>query len=185
MMNDIFEELQQTFDGAFQRLARELQKIRTGRANPSLLDDVRVEYYGSPSPIPQVASVKVPEPRLITIQPWDKTLLPAIEKAIHASDLGLTPNNDGTLIRLSIPPLTGERRQEFAKQARKHGEEAKISIRGGRKDANDMIKALQKDGDISEDEMHRHTQTVQDHTDKAVARIDEMVARKEKEIMEV
>jgi ribosome recycling factor len=185
MIQDILETLQESFDGAFTRLARELQKIRTGRANPALLDEIRVEYYGAPSPLSQVASVKVPEPRLITIQPWDKTLLPAIEKAIHASDLGLTPNNDGTLIRLSIPPLTGERRAEFAKGARKHGEDAKIAVRAGRKDANDLLKALQKDGDISEDELHRHTATVQERTDKAVARIDEMVAKKEKEIMEV
>jgi ribosome recycling factor len=185
MIEEIIEELKSSFEGAQTRLARDLTRIRTGRANPSMLEGIKIDYYGMPTPLTQLATVKVPEPRMITITPWEKTLLGAIEKAIFGSDLGLTPNNDGAMIRLSFPPLTGERRQELAKQARKLGEDAKIAVRNARRDANDMIKALQKDGDISEDEMHRHTERVQQFTDKAVTAVDDVVARKEAEIMEV
>lgn len=185
MIDEILEELKSQFDGAQQRLARDLTRIRTGRANPTMLDGIRIDYYGMPTPLTQLATIKVPEPRMITITPWEKNLLGAIEKAIYGSDLGLTPNNDGAMIRLSFPPLTGERRQELAKQARKLGEDAKIAVRNARRDANDMIKSLQKDGEFSEDDAHRHTDRVQQLTDKAVAAVDETVARKEAEIMEV
>lgn len=184
MIEDILAELNTHFEGATGRLTRDLQKIRTGRANAQMLEGIKIDYYGQPTPVTQMATVKVPEPRMLTITPWEKNLLGAIEKAIYGSDLGLTPNNDGAMIRLTIPPLTGERRQELAKHARKHGEEAKVAIRNARRDANDMIKALQKDGDISEDESHRFTDRVQQATDKAIAHVDEVVARKETEITE-
>lgn len=185
MLDDIYTDLQDGFDGAYTRLGRELGRIRTGRANAGLLEGVTVEYYGTPTPITQVATVKVPEPRLITIVPWEKNLLGTIEKAIFGSDIGLTPNNDGSMIRLAIPPLTGERRAELAKQARKCGEDAKVAVRNARRDANEMVKSLEKDGDISEDEMHRALAKVQDLTDKAVAKVDAIVDKKEKEITEV
>jgi len=185
MLDDIYSDLQDGFEGAMTRLGRELGRIRTGRANAGLLEGVTVEYYGTPTPITQVATVKVPEPRLITIVPWEKNLLSAIEKAIFSSDIGLTPNNDGTMIRLGIPPLTGERRAELAKQARKCGEDAKIAVRNARRDANELVKTLEKDGDISEDEMHRALAKVQDLTDKAVTKVDAVVEKKEKEITEV
>lgn len=185
MIDDIMTDLEERFDKARQALARELSKIRTGRANPAILDRVRVEYYGTPTPLNQVAAIKAPEPRLLTISPFDRTLLGPIEKAIHASDLGLNPNNDGNIIRLPIPALTGERRDELARQARKFGEEARIAVRNARRDANDMLKALQKDGDISEDEMHTAMGNVQTATDKAVSAIDATIAEKEKQITEV
>ncbi len=185
MFDDIKQDLEERFDAAHQHLAKELSRIRTGRASANLLDEVRVDYYGSATPVNQVATVKVPEPRMITITPWEKNMLAPIERAINGANIGLTPNNDGNMIRLSIPPLTGERRAELAKQARKFGEEAKIAVRGARRDANDMLKSLQKDGDMSEDEMHGHINTVQELTDKAVARVDEIVTTKEQEILEV
>ncbi|TVR00355.1 MAG: ribosome recycling factor [Deltaproteobacteria bacterium] len=185
MIDDIMTELEERFEKARQALSRELSKIRTGRANPSILDRVRVEYYGTPTPLNQVAAVKAPEPRLLTVAPFDRTILGTIEKAIHASDLGLNPNSDGNIIRIPIPALTGERREELAKQARRLGEDARIAIRGARRDANDMLKSLQKDGDISEDEMHGGMADVQTSTDKAVASIDQMVEDKEKQILEV
>lgn len=185
MIDDIMTDLEERFDKARQALGRELSKIRTGRANPAILDRVRVEYYGTPTPLNQVAAIKAPEPRLLTIAPFDRSLLGPIEKAIHASDLGLNPNNDGNIIRLPIPALTGERRDELARQARKFGEEARIAVRNARRDANDMLKALQKDGDISEDEMHTAMGGVQTATDKAIAAIDTTISEKEKQITEV
>jgi ribosome recycling factor len=185
MVEDILADLKDGFEKAQARFVRDLARVRTGRASASLLDEVRVDYYGQASPVSQVATVKVPEPRMITISPWDRTLLGAIEKAILASDLGLNPNNDGTIIRLSIPPLTGERRNDLVKQARKLGEEARIAVRGVRRDANDMLKSVQKDGDISEDELHRALARVQELTDKAIEAVDQTLTRKEAEIMEV
>ena len=159
--------------------------MRTGRANPAVLDGITVDYYGQPTPIAQAATIKVPEPRLITITPWDKGLIGAIERAINMSEIGLNPNNDGAMIRLPIPALTQERRQELAKQARKIAEDARVAARAGRRDANDMIKALEKDKEISEDELHRATARVQELTDAAVANIEQVVSEKEKEILEV
>lgn len=185
MLDDIYEELNSTFEEAFERLRRELAKVRTGRANPAVLDGITIDYYGQPTPIAQAATIKVPEPRLITVTPWDKGLIGAIERAINMSEIGLNPNNDGSMIRLPIPPLTQERRQELAKQARKCGEDSRVLARGGRRDANEMIKALEKDKELSEDEMHRATTKVQELTDEAVAKIDQIVGEKEKEILEV
>ena len=185
MLDEIEADLVDGFAKAHDKLMRDLGKLRTGRANASLLEDVKVEYYGTPTPITQVATVKIPEARLITIQPWERDILGAIEKAIHASGIGLTPNNDGIMIRLPVPALTGERREELAKQARRIGEDGKIAVRAGRRDANDMVKALQKDGELSEDDARRALSKIQDLTDKAVARIDDSVAKKESEILAV
>lgn len=185
MLDDIYEDLASTFEEAQGRLRRELAKVRTGRANPAILDGITVDYYGQPTPLAQAATIKVPEPRLITVTPWDKALIGAIERAINMSEVGLNPNNDGAVIRLPIPALTQERRQELAKAARKIAEDVRVVVRAGRRDANDMIKALEKDKEISEDDMHRAEKKVQDMTDAAVARIEEILGEKEKEILEV
>lgn len=169
---------------AVQALKKELSTLRAGRANPALLDRVQVDYYGVPTPINQTGSINTPDPRTILIQPWDKSTLGAIEKAILKSDLGLTPTNDGDVIRINIPPLTEERRAELVKTAKKYGEEAKVAIRNIRRDANDEIKKLEK-SDISEDEARRHQDDIQKLTDRYVKEINGIMAEKEKEIMEV
>lgn len=185
MLDDIETDLLLSCDKAITALSRDLIRIRTGRATASILDDIKLDYYGQMTPLTQIATVKVPEPRMITVQPWEKGVLGQIERAIHQSDLGLTPTNDGTMIRLPIPPLTGERRNDLAKQARKLGEDAKIIIRNARRDANEFIKQLQKDSEISEDDARRATAKVQELTDKGVAKVDDAVSKKEKEIAEV
>ena len=167
---------------AVESFNRDLTKLRTGRANLQMLDGIRVEYYGTPSPLNQVASLNIPDPRLITIKPWDKTLLTAVEKAIVGSNLGLTPNNDGELIRLPIPPLTGERRKDLVKQLKRQAEDARISVRNARRDANAMIKDMEGE---SEDAQHRTLKDVQDLTDRVIQRIDAIAVAKEEEIMEV
>lgn len=182
MLDEIVADAQESMDKAVESFNRDLTKLRTGRANLQMLDGIRVEYYGSPSPLNQVASLNIPDPRLITIKPWDKTLLTAVEKALVASNLGLTPNNDGELIRLPIPPLTGERRQDLVKQLKRQAEDARISVRNARRDANAMIKDLEGE---SEDAQHRTLKDVQDITDKVIKQIDEITAAKEAEIMEV
>jgi ribosome recycling factor len=171
-------------DKAIGALKRDLATLRAGRATPSLLDRVQVEYYGAMTPISQLANVNTPDSRTLLIQPWDKTSLGAIEKAIMKSDLGLTPSNDGSTIRLGIPMLTEERRTDLVKMTKKFGEEAKVAIRNIRRDANDDIKKLEKT-DISEDESRRHQEDVQKATDKFVAEVEKVLAAKEKEIMEV
>jgi ribosome recycling factor len=185
MIEDIISDLKEGFDKAYQKLARELGRIRTGRASANMLDEIRVDYYGQSTPLSQVATIKVPEPRMLTIAPWDRSVMKDIEKAILTSDLGLNPNNDGTIIRLSIPPLTGERRNELVKAAKKVAEEARVAVRGARRDANDMLKSLEKDGEISEDDMHRALARVQELTDKGIEHVDGVLARKEGEILEV
>ena len=170
---------------ALEAFKRDLGKVRTGRASLSLLDDVRVDYYGTPTPLNQVGTMAVPEPRLITIQPWEKNLIPEIEKAILKADLGLNPSSDGQLIRLVFPPLTEERRKEMVKQVKRMGEDAKIAVRNARRDANDTLKKLEKDKDISEDEQKRGEKEVQDVTDDFVARIDKVIADKEKDLVEI
>lgn len=171
-------------DKAIGALKRELATLRAGRAAPALLDRVQVEYYGAMTPVTQLANVNTPDPRTLLIQPWDKTSLGAIEKAILKSDLGLTPSNDGNMIRISIPMLTEERRAELVKTMKKIGEEAKVAIRNIRRDANDDIKKLEK-GEISEDESRGHQADIQKTTDQFVAEVDKLLAAKEKEIMEV
>ncbi len=172
-------------DKAVEALTKELAKLRTGRASVAILDGVTVDYYGTGTPLNQMANLSVPEPRLITVQPWDISQIGAIEKALLASDLGLTPANDGKLIRLPIPQLTEERRKEIAKLAKKYGEERKVSVRNARRDANDEFKKLEKDKVITEDDHKKAHDDVQKVTDEEVKKIDELVAKKEKEIMEV
>nr|WP_255570114.1 ribosome recycling factor [Cohnella sp. CFH 77786] len=169
---------------ALAALKRDLSTLRAGRASPAVLERLSAEYYGTPTPINQLGSITTPDSRTLVIQPWDKSALAAIEKAILKSDLGLNPANDGSIIRIVIPPLTEERRKELAKETKKFGEEAKVAIRNIRRDANDDIKKKEKD-EISEDESRRHQDDVQKLTDRYVAEVDKILAAKEKEIMEV
>lgn len=163
----------------------ELKSIRAGRANPSLLDQITVDYYGTMTPLNQISSVSAPEPRLLVIQPWDTNVIPAIEKAILKSDLGLNPSNDGKLIRLPIPLLTEERRKELVKTVRKNAENAKISIRNIRRDVNDIIKKMEKDKDLTEDDRKSAENETQKLTDKYIETIDELTDKKEEELLEV
>lgn len=170
---------------ALQALRKEMATFRAGRATPSLLDKIMVDYYGTPSPINQVASISVPEPRMIVIQPWEKTLLAQIEKAILKSDLGLMPSSDGLIIRLSIPQLTQERRSELVKMLHKKAEEGRVIVRNIRREANDQLKRLEKERTISEDELKKAQEDMQKLTDKYIKEIDQSAAAKEIEIMEV
>ncbi|PLX83956.1 MAG: ribosome recycling factor [Desulfuromonas sp.] len=185
MIADVKKRTRNGMDKALDSLKHELSRVRTGRASLSLLDDVRVDYYGTPTPLNQVAGMTVPEPRLITIQPWEKNLLSAIEKAILKSDLGLNPNSDGQVIRLVFPPLTEERRKEMVKQVKRMGEDAKVSVRNARRDANDALKKLEKDKEISEDDLKRSEKEIQDLTDGYVEKIDTTIAAKETDLMEI
>ena len=182
MVNDILDDAKSSMAKAIDALRRELAKIRTGRANLSILDGIRVEYYGTPTPLNQVASLAVADPRLITVKPWEKKMLGPIEKALQQSDIGLTPSNDGELIRLPIPALTQERRKELVKQSNKMGEEAKIAIRNARRDANEMMKSYEKSGDIPEDESKKGVEKIQKETDDSIKKVDEILAAKAKEI---
>lgn len=184
-MESVKKDAQERMDKALAALDREFVKIRTGRASTSLVEDIKVDYYGTPTPVSQVASVVVPDSRSLTIQPWDRGAFPLIEKAIMKSDLGLTPINDGKLIRINIPPLTEERRKELVKVARKYTEEAKIAIRNIRRDANDSLKKLEKDKTASEDDLKKAADAVQKLTDAQIAKADQKCQAKEKEIMEI
>jgi ribosome recycling factor len=166
-------------------LTHELAAIRTGRASPALLDRIRVDYYGTPTPVPQLAAVSTPEPRLLVIQPWDKNVLGPIEKAILKSDLGLTPTNDGKLIRLAIPTLTEERRKDLVKMIRRRLEESRVAIRNCRRDAVDELKKVEREKKISEDESRRGQERVQKETDRLIADVDRLGQRKEQEVLEV
>lgn len=172
-------------DATIEVLRRDLASIRTGRATLALLDGITVDYYGNQTPLNQVATLTVPEPRLITIQPWEQRLISEIEKAIMKSDLGLTPTNDGKVIRLAIPPLTEERRKELVKVVKKRAEEARVALRNIRRDILEDIKKMQKERSLSEDEIKRWNEEVQKITDSYIKKVDEMLAHKEKEIMEV
>jgi ribosome recycling factor len=185
MVEKIVTDTEERMKKSLASFRRELSMIRTGKASTALLDGVKVECYGQVMPLNHVASVSVPEPRLILIQPWDRTIVTSVEKAIHKSDLGLVPNIDGGVIRLSVPPLTEERRRDLVKLVRKHAEEARVSMRNIRRDTNDVLKKSEKDGKIAEDESHKIQDRIQTITDKFVADIDETLAAKEKEIMEV
>lgn len=178
-------ETEERMEKAVGSLDRDFAKLRTGRATTALVDGIKADYYGTPTPISQMASVAVPDSRTLTIQPWDKGGMAAVEKAILKSDLGLTPINDGKIIRISIPPLTEERRKDLVKVARKYGEEAKVAVRNVRRDANDSLKKAEKDKDITEDELKRATDEVQKLTDRYVGEIDNRCSAKEKEIMEI
>jgi len=185
MIDEVLSETRAAMDKAVKALKKDMAKVRTGRASISLLDDVRVEYYGVPTPLQQVATLSAPEPRLITVQPWEKNLIPEIEKAIFKADVGLTPSSDGQLIRLPVPALTEERRREMAKIVKRMGEETKISIRNARRDANDTLKMLEKEKEITEDAQKRSEKDVQQLTDEFVSLIDSVVQNKEQEIMEI
>jgi ribosome recycling factor len=185
MHEDVVSDLKQRIDKTLEDLKRDLSKVRTGRASTSILDGIRVDYYGTPTPLSGVANLNSPEPRLITIKPWDKGTLKDIEKAIREANIGLNPMNDGELIRLPFPPLTEERRRDIAKQVKSKGEEHKVAIRNVRRDANEMLKDLLKDKSITEDDLKRATERVQKETDAGVLKVDEIVAKKEKEVMEV
>ncbi len=185
MIKEIYNNYEEKMKKALEALRRELASLRTGRATPALLERVMVDYYGTPTPINQVANVSVPEPRMIVIQPWEKTMVQPIEKAIMKSDLGMNPNSDGAVIRLNIPQLTQERRQEIVKQVHKKAEEARVAVRNLRRDANDAVKKLEKDKLISEDEVKKGQDDVQKLTDKYVKEVDSVMAAKEKEVMEV
>ena len=176
---------EERMEKAVATLDREFGRLRTGRASTNLVDNIKVDYYGTPTPISQLASVAIPDSRTITIQPWDRGAFSGVEKAILKSDLGLTPVNDGKIIRISIPPLTEDRRKELVKVSRKYGEDAKIAVRNVRRDANDQLKKLEKDKLISEDEQKKASEDVQKLTDKFVAKVDEKCSAKEKEIMDL
>ncbi|MGD8541353.1 MAG: ribosome recycling factor [Desulfobacteraceae bacterium] len=184
MIAETYEETRERMGKTVAALKGEFKKVRTGRASLALLDGIRVDYYGTPTPLNQMASLSVPESRLITIQPWDVSVIKEIEKALLKSDLGLTPSNDGKLIRIAIPPLTEERRKELVKIVHKMSEEHKVAIRNIRRDANELLKGFKKDGDISEDEAFKAQDQVQKITDEHIKLIDEVFQEKEKEILE-
>lgn len=182
---DVYSSHEEKMQKALDALRRELATLRAGRATPALLDKVTVDYYGTPTPINQVANIAVPEPRMITIQPWEKTMVAQIEKALLKSDLGLTPNSDGLVIRLLIPQLTQQRRTELVKMVHKKAEESRVAVRNLRRDANEATKKLEKEKTISEDETKKAQDDIQKLTDKYIKEIDRIMAGKEKEIMEV
>jgi ribosome recycling factor len=185
MESAIHKKTAERMEAALEHLKRELAGLRTGRASLALLDNIRVDYYGKPTPLKQIANLAVPESRLITIQPWEPSRIKDIEKAILSSDLGLTPSNDGKMIRIPIPPLTEERRKDLIKVCKKHGEEAKVKLRAIRHEANDELKKQQKEGKISEDDLRRGEADVQKLTDQYVQKIDQTLKKKEEEILEV
>jgi ribosome recycling factor len=185
MIKEIFASHEDRMKKSMESLKREYAALRAGRATPALLDKVMIDYYGAPTPLTQVANISVPEPRMILIQPWEKTLLHDIEKSIMKSDLGLNPNSDGTAIRLSIPQLTQDRRTELVKSVNKKAEEAKIAVRNIRRDANDAVKKLEKSKEVTEDDAKKAQDDMQKLVDKYVKDIDSIKAVKEKEIMEV
>jgi ribosome recycling factor len=185
MEPQIIKECEAKMEKAISALVKELGKVRTGRASPALLDDIRVDYYGTPSPLNQVATLSIPESRLIVIQPWDHSLIGAIEKAILKSELGMTPANDGKVIRITIPRLTEERRKELVKLVKKMGENSKIEVRNIRRETIETLRTREKEKEISEDELHQLQDQVQKTTDTFVGQIDEVIAEKEKEIMEI
>ncbi|MDF2571578.1 MAG: frr [Sporomusa sp.] len=184
-VKEIYSAHEDKMKKALENLRKEYGSLRAGRATPSLLEKVFVDYYGTPTPVNQVANISVPEPRMIIIQPWEKPMLNAIDKAIQKSDLGLMPNSDGVVIRLSIPQLTQERRAEIVKVIHKKAEEARVAIRNLRRDANDTIKKSEKDKTVSEDEAKKAQDDIQKLTDKYIKEVDQVMAGKEKEIMEV
>ena len=184
MIEETLQESRDRMSKTIAALENELKRIRTGRASASLLDGIKIDYYGTPTPLSQTATISVPESRLITIQPWDATIIKDIEKAILKSDIGLTPSNDGKLIRIAVPPLSEERRKELVKLVHKSCEEYKVAVRNIRRDANELIKGLKKDGDVSEDDAFKAQDRVQKITDEYILKIDEVYKAKEKEILE-
>ena len=185
MINDVIKDVQHRMHGAIEALHREFKSLRTGRANAAMLDNVTVDYYGTPTPIAQVASIKVPEASLIVAEPWDKSMVGAIEKAIHNADLGLNPANDGKIVRIPVPQLTEERRKELVKKAHHVAEEARTAIRQVRRDGNDKLKKMLKDHQISEDDEKRGLDEIQKMTDKHIDEVGNILKHKEQDIMAV
>ncbi len=185
MTNEILNQSKERMNKSVDSYRKELATIRAGRANPSILDKVQVEYYGMMTPLNQLATISVPEARMLTIQPFDKSSVSDIEKAIQKADLGLSPSSDGNIIRISIPALTEERRKELTKLVGRYSEDAKVAVRNIRRDANDELKKVQKDGEITEDELRRGQDDVQKLTDNVISQIEEIAKAKEEEIMEV
>jgi ribosome recycling factor len=178
------KDLKEKMEKVIEHLRKELHGVRTGRAHPALVEDIKVDYYGAQTPISQLASVSIPDARQILISPWDKTSIKSVEKAIQASPLGINPQVDGDNIRLTIPELTGERRVELSKLVKKHAEDARVAVRNLRREGNDAYKKQQKNGDISEDQMHDYLEKVQELTDEYIEKIDKIAETKEKEILE-
>jgi ribosome recycling factor len=185
MLDDVHKELVTAISKAHEALRRDLSTLRAGRANPALLDSIRVDYYGTMTPLAQMAHINVPEARLLTVKPWDKTAMKAVEKAIREADLGLNPQSDGDIIRLPLPPLTEERRKEFVKIAKKYGEECKVTIRKGRHEAIDMLKEIDDAGDASADDVERAKKKSEDTVSEGIKQVDALIASKEKDILEV
>lgn len=185
MINELFKDIDHRMKMSVEHVKHEFSSLRSSRASVTLVEHVKVNYYGNPTPLNQVANLSVPEPRLIVIQPWDKNLTADIEKAIMSADLGLNPNNDGSLIRIPIPPLTDERRKELIRHVHQLAEEGRIGIRNVRREANEHVKKAEKDNELSEDNAKRAAENIQEMTDKYVKEIDEAVEAKEKDIMEV
>ncbi len=184
-MDERLKVYEEKMTKSYDSMQREFISIRAGRANPHVLDKIRVDYYGTPTPLQQVGNISVPEPRMLQIQPWEKSLLKAIEKAILTSDIGINPTNDGSIIRLVFPELTEERRKELVKDVKKKGEAAKVAVRNIRRDANETFKKMEKAGEMSEDDLKLGTEKIQKMTDKYIADIDKAVDEKSKEILTV
>jgi len=185
MAEDVLDDLRKRVARTLDDLRRELAKVRTGRANPALLEGVRVDYYGQMSPLNNVANVTVADPRLIVIKPWEKSMIPVIEKAINAAGLGVNAQSDAEVVRVPIPPLTEERRREFVKVVKHKGEEHKIAIRNERRDAKEMLEEAVKEGDLTEDDGKKALEKVQAEVDNGVKKVDEVIAAKEKDLMQV
>jgi len=185
MANETKQKVTSRMDGALEHLKRELAGLRTGRASLSLLDTIKVDYYGNPTPLKQVANLAVPESRLMTIQPWEPQMIKEIEKAVLGSGLGLTPSNDGKMIRIPVPPLTEERRKDLIKVCKKHAEETKVSLRTIRREGNEELKRLQKEAHLSEDSVRKAENEIQKLTDQYVQKVDQILKKKEDEILEV
>ena len=185
MLDEVFKELRAGIEKAIEALRRDLSKVRTGRAHAGMLDSIRVDYYGVPTPVHQMANVSIPDARLITIKPWEKGQAKAIDKALRDSDLGINPQVDGDLIRIPIPALTEERRKEMVKLTKRNGEECKVAVRKHRREANEMIDTLDKDGDVSGDDADRGKKKVEDIVSEGVKQVDTVISAKEKDILEV
>jgi len=185
MSSDITENAEMSMDEAVEAVKVRLMKIRTGKATPAILDGISVDYYGAPTPLKQLATITVPEARQLLVKPFDRSVIGDIERAIHAANLGMNPSSDGMMIRLSVPELTGEHRKDLGKQARDIGEEGKIAVRRVRQEANDSLKKEEKDGDITEDDLHKDRDSVQKLTDKYCVQIDDIAVAKQKEITEL
>jgi ribosome recycling factor len=185
MIAETLDELKSNIGKAHEALKRELSRLRTGRATPDLLDSIRVDYYGTPTPVAQMASISVPEPRLLVVKPWDKSAIKMIEQTIMQSPLGLTPQNDGEVIRLPMPALTEQRRKDLAKLAKGHGEDSKVAIRKARHEARDMFAEIEKDGGASADEVSRAKDAMEEIVKEGTAKVDQLVAQKEKDILAI